>query len=306
MNKLLPLTFGVLLLVLPLRAQNESFEVASVKPSNPDPAGGPLAAIPMVLPVLDRLTAQNATLRILVMSAYQKQPYEVVGGPEWQNSDKFDINARAAGAKTTDQLFGMLQSLLADRFKLKAHIEKREVPIYALVVARNDGRLGPKIKPSADKCPDIKEQQQKALEEFAKGGLASLAAIAAAQAGEAAPCSFSGFQPPTPGAIGLRARGQTIATLTMLLTQFVGRPVVDRTGLSGAYDFELALDLRSLMRTAVDMGVNIPGMEAALAKLPEGPSMMTQLQEELGLRLDSQRGPGDVLVIDSAERPMPD
>ena len=306
MNKLLPLTFGVLLFVLPLRAQNESFEVASVKPSNPDPGGGPLAGIPMVLPVLDRLTAQNVTLRLLVMSAYQKQPYEVFGGPEWQNSDKFDINARAAGAKTTDQLFGMLQTLLADRFKLKVHTEKREVPIYALVVARNDGRLGPKIKPSPDKCPDIKEQQQKALEEFAKGGLASLAAIAAAQAGESAPCSFSGFQPPTPGAIGMRARGQTIATLTMLLTQFVGRPVVDRTGLSGAYDFELALDLRSLMRTAVDMGVNIPGMEAALAKLPEGPSMMTQLQEELGLRLDSQRGPGDVLVIDSAERPGPD
>ena len=306
MNKLLPLTLGALLLVLPLRAQTESFEVASVKPSNPDPAGGPLAAIPMVLPVLDRLTAQNATLRILVMSAYQKQPYDVVGGPEWQNSDKFDINARAAGAKTPDQLFGMLQTLLADRFKLKVHIEKREVPIYALVVARNDGRLGPKMTPSADKCPDIKEQQQKALEEFAKGGLASLAAIAAAQAGESAPCSFSGFQPPTPGAIGMRARGQTIATLTMLLTQFVGRPVVDKTGLSGAYDFELALDLRSLMRTATDMGLNIPGMEAALAKLPEGPSIMTQLQEELGLRLDSQRGPGDVLVIDSAERPTAD
>ena len=305
MKKLLLLTLGVLLLVLPLRAQNESFEVASVKPSNPDPAGGPIAAIPMVLPVLDRLTAQNATLRILVMSAYQKQAYEVVGGPEWQNADKFDINARAAGAKTPDQLFGMLQTLLADRFKLKVHIEKREVPSYALVVARNDGRLGPKMKPSADKCPDIKEQQQKALEDFAKGGIASLAAMAG-QAGEATPCSFSGFQPATPGAIGMRARGQTVSTLTMLLTQFVGRPVVDKTGLSGAYDFELALDLRSLLRSASDLGVNIPGVEAALAKLPEGPSMMTQVQEELGLRLDSQRGPGDVLVIDSAEKPTPD
>lgn len=97
-----------------------------------------------------------------------------------------------------------------------------------------------------------------------------------------------------------------MSMLTMLVTQFVGRPVVDKTGLTGAYDFEFAIDLRSLLQQASFLGVNVPGVEAALAKLPEGPSLMTQLEEELGLKLESQRGPGDVLVIDSAELPTPD
>ncbi len=305
MKKLLLLCLGLLLVVPALRAQNESFEVASIKPSNPNPTG-PLGAVPMLLPALDRVTGQNVTLRMLVMTAYQKQPYELAGGPQWQNSDKFDINAKAAGAKSTDQLLGMLQTLLADRFKLKVHTEKREVPIYALVVARSDGKLGAKLKPSADKCPDLKEQQQKALEDLAKGGgLAGLLA-AGGQANADLPCSFSGFQPATPGSIGFRARGQSLSTLTQILTQFVGRPVVDKTGLTGGYDFEFAIGMATMLRMASDLGVNVPGMAEALAKLPEGPSMMTQLQEELGLKLDSQRGPGDVLVIDSAELPTPD
>ena len=305
MKKLLPLCLGLFLLVLPLRAQNESFEVASIKPSNPNQTG-PLANLPMVLPALDRVTAQNVTLRLLVMTAYQKQPYEVAGGPQWQNADKFDINARTAGAKSTDQLLGMLQTLLIDRFKLKVHTEKREVPIYALVVARSDGKLGAKLKASAEKCPDLKEQQQKALEGLAKGGGIAGLLAAGAQPNADGPCSFSGFQPPTPGSIGIRARGQQLSTLTQLLTQFAGRPVVDKTGLTGNFDFEFAIDLRTLLQMSASLGVTVPGIEEALAKLPEGPSLMTQLQEELGLKLDSQRGPGDVLVIDSAELPTPD
>lgn len=305
MKRLLVPCLGLVLLVPALHAQSEPFEVASVKPSSPAQAG-PLANLPMVLPALDRVTAQNVTLRLLVMTAYQKQPYEVVGGPQWQNSDKFDINAKAAGARSTDQLLGMLQTLLADRFKLRVHTEQREVPIYALVVARDDRRLGAKLKPSADTCPDLKEMQQKALEDLAKGGGIAGLIAAGAQPNQGGPCSVSGFQPATPGAIGLRVRGQTMSMLTMLVTQFVGRPVVDKTGLTGAYDFEFAIDLRSLLQQASFLGVNVPGVEAALAKLPEGPSLMTQLEEELGLKLESQRGPGDVLVIDSAELPTPD
>ena len=302
MRKLLiVLSVALALLVSPSHAQNQSFEVASIKPSNPNPSS-PLDAIPMLLPALDRVTGQNVTLRMLVMTAYQKQPHEVVGGPPWQNADKFNINAKAASAGSTDQLLGMLQALLADRFKLKVHTETREVPVYALVVARSDGTLGAKIKPSADKGPDLKEQQQKALEGLAKGGGIAGLLAAGAQANQDGPCSFSGFQPPTPGSIGIRAKGQTISTLTMLLTQFVGRPVVDKTGLNGGYDFEFAIDIQTLLRMAADIGVNVP----AAPQLPEGPSLMTQLQEELGLKLDSQRGPGDVLVIDSAELPTPD
>src|SRR5688572_459651 len=95
-------------------AQSASFEVASIKPSNPNPPT-PMAAAPLMLPALGRLTAQNVTLRMLVMGAYQKQPFEIVGGPPWWNSEKFDINARAENSSgTTDQILDMLKTLLAE------------------------------------------------------------------------------------------------------------------------------------------------------------------------------------------------
>ena len=282
-------------------AQSRSFEVASIKPSNPNPTG-PLGAIPLVLPALGRLTAQNVTLRLLVVAAYQKQPYEVLGGPPWQNADKFDIDARAGDpAATPDQLLEMLKTLLADRFNLKVHTETREVPLYALVVARSDRKLGSKMKPSADVCPDLKEQQQKQLEAFAKGGLQAIVA-AAPKPGETRPCSIGSFATGTT-AIGLKARGQPISTLALLLTQLMGRPVVDKTQLTGGFDFDLTLDIATLLRVASEAGLNVPAQLPA--GIPEGPSLTTVLQEDLGLKLDSQRGPGEVLVIDSAELPSP-
>jgi uncharacterized protein (TIGR03435 family) len=281
---------------IPTGAQAPAFEVASVKPSNPNPTG-PLGATPMILPALGRLTAQNATLRILIMGAYQKQPFEIVGGPSWWNSEKFDINARAADASgTTDQILAMLQTLLADRFKLKVHTETREMPVYHLVLARGDGKLGQKMKVSTENCPDFKAQQQAQLEAIAKGGLA---AITGAKPGT--PCSIAPM-PSAPGSIGMKASGQAIPTLTLLLTQLVGRPVIDKTGLTGLYDFDLIIDLQTLARIYADLGVNMP----LPPNLPEGPSLMTLLQEDLGLKLDSQRGPGEVLVVDSAEMPTPD
>ena len=278
----------------------QAFEVASVKPSNPNP-GGPLGAAPMILPALGRLTAQNVTLRLLIMGAYQKQPFQIVGGPSWLNSDKFDINAKAEDATIApDVMMAMLKTLLADRFKLKVHTETRDVPIYALQVSRSDGKLGPKMKPSTDDCPDPKLQQQKLLEAIAKGGVGALAAMMP-KPGEAAPCMIAPLQS-TPGSIGFRASGQPMTVLTTLLTQFTGRPVVDKTGLTGLYDFELTLDMQTLLQMAAQLGVNVPTPQA----LPEGPSLMTTLQENLGLKLDSQRGPGEVLVIDSAELPTAD
>ena len=91
--------------------------------------------------------------------------------------------------------------------------------------------------------------------------------------------------------------------MTLLLTQLMGRPVIDKSGLKGLYDFELTIDLQTILRLYSELGINVPGLPA---NLPEGPSIMTTLQEDLGLKLDSQRGPGEVLVIDSAELPTPD
>ncbi len=296
------LCFGLAIAVagtMPVGAQAPApaFEVASIKPSNPNPTG-PLGATPMILPALGRLTAQNVTLRILIMGAYQKQPYEIIGGPPWWNSAKFDINARAEDASgSTDQILGMLQTLLAERFKLKMHTETREVPVYHLVLARGDGKLGQKMTPSTDNCPDFKAQQQAQLEAIAKGGLTALAAGMK----PGTPCSIAPM-PSTPGSIGMKASGQAVSTLTLLLTQLVGRPVIDKTGLTGLYDFDLTIDLQTLARIYADLGVNLP----LPPNLPEGPSLMTLLQEDLGLKLESERGPGDVLVVDSAEMPTPD
>lgn len=275
-------------LTVSVNAQSGSFEIASVKPSTPDstaPAG-------MVVPALGRLTATNATLRRLVYAAYQLQPFQVAGGPAWQNINRFDISARTVDASaTTQQILEQLKTLLADRFKLKVHTETREIPIFALVVARDDGRLGAKLKPSAAGCPDFEEQRKQQFEALAKGGSSTSCAIT--------------LRPSTsaPGSIAIQATGQTLRSLAEALTSLVGRQVVDKTGLTSTYDFDLTVDLQTLARLASDFGGSAPQVVAAS---PDAPALMTQLQEDLGLKLDSQRGPGTVLVIDSAELPTPD
>ena len=277
------------------------FEVASIKPSNPNPASVQ-ASLPMILPALGRLQAQNMTLRLLIVAAYQKQSFQVIGGPDWLTTTKFDVNARAADAKaSTIGLLEMLQRLLADRFKLRVHSETREVPIYALMLARSDGRLGPQLKPSTADCPGYKEQQQKMLEAIAKGGIGGLTAMMP-KPGESRACGISPAAPTSAG-IGIKLNGMPIVMLTEMLTQLVGRPVVDKTGLNGLYDYEITIDVPTLMRMYAELGVNLP---SAAASLPEGPSLMTTLQENLGLKLDAQRGPGQVLVVDSAAPPTPD
>jgi len=280
----------------------QTFEVASMKPSNPNPTG-PLGATPMVLPALGRLTAQNVTLRMLVMTAFNKQPFEIVGGTAWWNQNKFDITAKAEdGSANLDQMRTMLQGLLADRFKLKTHVETREVPTYSLVLARGDGKLGPKMKASTDTCPDFKEQQQKMLEAIAKGGVTALQGMLG-KPGENKPCSITQI-PPTPDnlALGFKATGQSIELLVTLLTQLSGRPVVDKTGMKGAIDFELSISLQALAAIYQELGVTLPLPPG----LPEGPALMTTVQEDLGLKLDSQRAPHEVLVVDSAELPTAD
>jgi uncharacterized protein (TIGR03435 family) len=309
MDRRLALAVLAILAVLtaapPAAAQAVGFEVASVKPSAPA-AGGLMGPVPMVLPALGRLRATNVTLRMLVMAAYGKQSFEVIGGPPWMNAERFDIDARAGDPTLSPgQLMERLRTLLAERFNLKVHTETREMPLDALVVARADGRLGPKLKPSADDCADLKarqQEQQELLEAVAKGGVAVVAAMLSAQGDR--PCSVTPT-PAAPGAIGLRARGFPVAMLAAMLTQFTGRRVVDKTGLSGLYDFEIALDLQTLLQRSADFGVALP-LIPQLQGFPEGPSLATYLQEELGLRLESGRGPGEVLVVDGADPPTPD
>ena len=131
------------------------FEVASVKPSDPNASSGVFGSIPAMRPQgAGGIAVSNMPLRLLVRMAYGVQDFQLVGGPSWQMSSKFDITAKAPEGTTkgTQDLLPMMKTLLADRFKLKTHTETRELPTYALIVARSDGKLGPDIKPSSSDC----------------------------------------------------------------------------------------------------------------------------------------------------------
>ena len=157
----------------------------------------------------------------------------------------------------------MLRTLLAQRFRLVAHTEKRDQPVYALMTARTDGRLGPRLKASTVNCSGRSD----ASEHCSMGG------------------SFTG------SGGTLKGVGQPLTVLATHLSTAVDRIVQDRTGLAGGFDFELAWS---------------GGLKTAPAAPSELPSVFTALQEQLGLRLEPSRGPVDVLVIDSVERPTPD
>jgi len=290
--------------VVPVRAQNAPavFEVASVKSSNPNTGSSPLGAMPMGGPSgAGRFSGSNYTLRMLLIMAYELQDFQIIGGPSWQTADRFDINAKAENPNTTfPQMRPMFRALLADRFKLKVHTEKRDMPIYALVLSRSDGKLGPNIKASTADCGDLEAQQQKLLDIVSKGGANAQQQMMDYMNG---PCG-QGPWLDAPGGFGMKFSGQPITTLTMLLTQATGRMVEDQTGLKGNFDYKLAMDPQFLMRMMSQLGMSLP----ANVTLPgsDNPAILTAIQEQLGVKVESRRGPVDVLVIDSAEKPTPD
>jgi uncharacterized protein (TIGR03435 family) len=263
------------------------FEVASVRPNE---SGDNKVSID-VQPS-GRATAVNAPLTMIIRNAYRLQEFQLVGVPEWAQSARYDITARADGEFPPPLPGGeigpaqlMFQSLLEERFKLKVRRDTRELPIYALVVARADGKLGSNLTPSTLDC----------------------AAISAARRSGTLP------EPPKPGdrpicsiRIGfgqLVGTGFPLTNLAGSLVQFVRRSVVDRTGLSGQFDFDLKWTPDQLPAGApTDRPFRMNGLEID----PNGPSIFTAVNEQLGLRLEAQRGPVEVLVIDHIEKPTPD
>jgi uncharacterized protein (TIGR03435 family) len=289
-------------------ALKKSFEVASVKPSGP--STGPIA-VPMILPQGGRITGRNLPLKLLIRTAYDVNDNQIVGGPDWDMSDKFDIQATAAFSADpqtmSKELQAAIRALLADRFKLKFHVETRELSVSALVIARSDGRLGTDLKPSTSDCSKPNEEQVKQLESLTSGNQSAALAVLK---GEPVKCGVTPRMPttPTPGTlptIGMHGDGQSMEVLVQMLKQLTGRLIVDKTGLTGLYDFDIQIDMQTMLAAASNLGVNVP---VAATNLPpsDGPSLLTALQEQLGLKLDSQRGPVEVLVIDSVEKPTPD
>jgi uncharacterized protein (TIGR03435 family) len=278
------LTVAVAIAAAPAAAQTDTrpaFAVATVKKNTTgDAARG------MRLQPGGRIVVTNQPLRQLVVFAYGLQPQQLVGGPPWIDSDRFDITAQAEGSISPTPPGGppgpaqlMMQRLLAERFGLVVHTESRELPVYALTVARRDGQLGPRIKLADRDCLALMTQ--------APGGVPMQA--------PRLPDGRPGCGVTRDGTGKVMAGGTTMTMLAMsMLTGPAGRIVVDRTGLTGAYDFdfEYALD-------------PAPGAAPAggATAVSDRPGLFTALEEQLGLKLQATRAPIDVTIIDRVTPP---
>ncbi len=258
-------------------------EVATIKPSKPGsgpggysfPAGG--------------FKATNVSLQTLVEAAYRIGDDQVLGAPKWLNSDRYDVEAKMDASAAADlqklnreELDAarqqMLQAFLADRLMLTIHRETKEFPVYLLsVISKN----GPKL------------QEAKPGDTYADGP----------KGRDGSPLA-AGNTRMTGGrnARTLTAHAVPISSLTQLLLAFLGRPVLDKTGLVGKYDFTLTWGPDDNRPPALTGGASNDG-SSSVASDSNGPPLLTALQEQLGLKLESGKGPLEVIVIDHVERP---
>lgn len=233
-------------------------------------------------------TGTNMRMAALIVFAYGIRPERIVGAPAWFEQDRFDISARAASGASESDIRLMVRSLLADRFELRLRTEVRDQPVYALIVDRRDGRLGPALRPS-NECQDVATWLAASTDPRSRDGSVAMRAGAypcttvSGADGQRGERVFGGARPL--GALVDALQGATRGAM-------VDRPIVDRTGLTGTYDFDL--------RFAARYADSVPGDPAA------APPLNTALVEQLGLRLEETRGPVEFLVIDGVERPMPD
>jgi uncharacterized protein (TIGR03435 family) len=260
------------------------FEVVSVRPEDPD---GMAHMVKMSFSE-DGYQAANATVAMLIKDAYGIGDKQIVGAPDWARSVRFEIDARidsatveqlgktdAAGQKLAHQK--MLQSLLTDRFMLTVHRESKELPIYTLVVAKNGSKLH-EAKPGDDYANGLKT---------ATG------------------------RPVVPHMLYMRLGGGRISGqgvpleyLVQQLSSQFGLPVQDKTGLTDSYDFTLEWTPERPRPPLVDDPGNTPEQDQLEAEpAPIGASLSTALEEQLGLKLEVQKGPVEMLVIDDVERP---
>jgi len=283
----LPLGFAVLLTVVGSvsgqQPPRESFEVASVKPNT-------AVDVPEAIQLLPggglRMTGFRllTLLRVAYASTTIQRNDQLVGGPAWIASDRFDIVAKANGELTPDaegrrpqRLIEMLKTLLEDRFAVRTHMETRKMPAFVLRVAARDGRFGPKLKVSTVECARP------------VGGT------------RPDPDRWCGFRS-TNGGGTVSARHVTMAEVAAYFAGYavVGRPIVDETGLTDRYDFTVEF---------VNAFIENPNPNAPPIANPNadgGPSLFTALTEQLGLTLRSENASVPVLVVDRVEHPTPD
>jgi uncharacterized protein (TIGR03435 family) len=260
------------------QAPPPTFDVSSIK-VNKD--GGPSSV--RVTPG-GMLSVTNNTLRNIIRNAWNITNDQIVGGPDWIDSERFDITAKAAKPFGQDEARSMLQALLAERFGLATRNETRELPVYLLVLARKDGALGPQMKKSDLDCAALLAAVTaggKMPERLPNGNL---------------PCGISIRTNQGQGLV--TGNGVAMEALARNLVGGVGRIVVDRTGLQGYYDIDV--------KFAADGPQPPPGAPDAPPADPSAASLFTAMQEQLGLKLEPGKAPISVLVIDRVQRPTAD
>jgi uncharacterized protein (TIGR03435 family) len=264
-------------------AAKPAFEVASIKPSTSADNRVMIGGSPG-----GHFTVTNATLKMIMGAAYRVRDFQIFGGPNWISTDRWNIEAKAEEGSipppkgppdptVPDPLGLMVQSLLEDRFHLKIHRETRELPVYELRIAKS----GSKVKLSPDQSPE------KAPEPGSPPPPMPL------------PGGPVGRGSVRMGRGSLETNTGPMSLFIMGLSQQLGRPVIDKTGLKGFYDIKLQWT-PDFGQGLIPPGGSEPTPQAGDAS---GPSIFTAVQEQLGLQLESAKGPVEVIVIDGVQKP---
>jgi uncharacterized protein (TIGR03435 family) len=237
------------------------FEVATLRPSPPlrPNDGGPFGI--RSAPGGVRYQAGQCPLNVMLTVAFHIKTDQIVGGPEWISSDRFDMNAKAEKPSSIDELHMMLINLLVDRFRMKFHMEKKELPVYALSVDKDGSKL-----PNRHDGPEESGQTWIDVE-------------------------VKRFPQAT-----WHATFSPMSYFVFRLSQIMDRPVIDLTNLPGTYDFDLNFTRElppNIPETAMVNGAPID---------TSGPTIYEALRKQLGLKLDRQKGPVDIMVIDHIEK----
>jgi bla regulator protein BlaR1 len=294
----LPVVLG-LVTATPSHAQSQAentaarapvYEVASVKPNK---SSNPMMTI-RLLTLPDGFSATGVTLQMLIQAAYAVEDNQISAVPNWLSSEKYDIEAKLDESGVDDlqklsqdqrnaERRRMLQALLADRFKLTLHRETKDLPVYALVIAKN----GPKL-------------QEAKLGDTYPNGIQGPDGH-----GIQAPGGHGGAGLIFTGKGQLTFQGLPIRALAGELSRQLGSTVLDKTGLSGIYDFKLQWTPDDPAQSPMFKGTEggQPGTDKTPSADSIGPSIFTALREQLGLKLESQKGPVEILVIDHVEKP---
>ena len=274
------------------------FDVASVKQNkSDDPANSNVALGPgnYYSPTGGLFSATNIPLYAYIIFAYKATANQTLDlhtqVPEWVLSDRFDIQARVNGSPTKDQMRLMMQALLADRFKLAIHNETRQLPVFALVLSK-PGKTGLQLQIHSNDIPCSTDPLLPPPSGSASAPSATVAGGFPTLCGGIQP-----MQPSAPGRVRMGGRNVTmglIASTLAVMPDGPDRPVLDQTGLSGTFDFTLEC-------VRQPTGASPPGVDAQADA--SAPTFLEALKEQLGLKLESQTGPVDILVLDYVEEP---